>query len=469
MKQYPYIAKPNQLSDDMLTGSHLPFYSARDDKPTIARIADRLVLLTMHHHVEDVGQGNKATRHYVQYTSDELGQSWGRGHHVPISGEANLFTLRDGTLVCLAMGLHPNWSGLGIRLPGCPAYSKGYWDGRVVFRSCDGGETWAYTPITLEMLPDSPDFDKVQFQGPLCGSYNLVEINDTAIITVYNTGRPPFHHWILRSTDGCQSFTAQRMVFTDSCMQELMERNDLPYTPLNESVLFLSESGRFYMVCRADLRLLAQYDIPGMIVPSVKSGIDQDSGLLLFESPDGGTSWKLLSALGVPGMMYTHFLPLDDGSVLMTYTMRMVPRPEYGFAADKIGVYASILHEDPERGLVGRFDEDVIVIDDSTHPLASGAGGYGNTIQLPDGSFVTPYSYNYVTPELVERLEKKLYLDRDAYEEARRTTSYRDNDYSFKDNMADALKKHLYCDYFMAEKELQRPCTGILHWTLTRR
>ena len=116
-------------------------------------------------------------------------------------------------------------------------------------------------------------------------------------------------------------------------------------------------------------------------------------------------------SFGGPGTMYTSMLRLHDGRVLMTYTMRCngdsmffgAPPNATNAAACQNDGYGSGL-----RALVSDnpgtwdFRSDVIILkaqNDSFDLYSSGCGcccGYGTTIQLADGSLVTPYVFSSI-------------------------------------------------------------------------
>lgn len=83
------------------------------------------------------------------------------------------------------------------------------------------------------------------------------------------------------------------------------------------------------------------------------------------------------------GEMYPRFLRLQDGRLLLTFTVRSNSTDGH-----PLGLRALI---SPDDGETWDFAHDRIVISDRNHG-ASG-GGFGNTIQRKDGSLVSVYSY----------------------------------------------------------------------------
>ena len=108
--------------------------------------------------------------------------------------------------------------------------------------------------------------------------------------------------------------------------------------------------------------------------------------MMLWESADEGRTWRkhrTHGTFGHYGEMYPRFLQLQDGRLLLTFTVRSNSTDDHG-----LGLRA-ILSGD--EGRTWDFQHDRIVISDVNHG-ASG-GGFGNTIQLPDGALVSVYSY----------------------------------------------------------------------------
>lgn len=81
-------------------------------------------------------------------------------------------------------------------------------------------------------------------------------------------------------------------------------------------------------------------------------------------------------------MHYVRVVRLQDGRLLATFTQRGVFYP--------IGLQA-VLSED--EGESWRFDSDRIIIEGKTPWGGDSGGGYGNTVQLSDGTLVSCYSY----------------------------------------------------------------------------
>ena len=99
-------------------------------------------------------------------------------------------------------------------------------------------------------------------------------------------------------------------------------------------------------------------------------------------SRDGGTTWSDLADWGDYGQMYPRVLRLHDGRYLATFTQRAIFYP--------LGLRAAL--SDDAEGLDWGFDYDRIIIEGQTPWGSISAGGYGNTVELSDGTLVSCYS-----------------------------------------------------------------------------
>ena len=116
------------------------------------------------------------------------------------------------------------------------------------------------------------------------------------------------------------------------------------------------------------------------VVPSGNDGINR---LMMTTSADHGRSWTPLIDCGDYGEMYPRVTQLRDGRLLFTYTQRALVYPT--------GLRARLSYDD---GKTWSFDHDQIVIEGFTPWGAEQGGGFGNTLQLDDGTLVSCYSWN---------------------------------------------------------------------------
>jgi hypothetical protein len=111
-------------------------------------------------------------------------------------------------------------------------------------------------------------------------------------------------------------------------------------------------------------------------------GDDSIDRTMWCESTDGGLTWSDVRDFGEYGRMYPRVQRLADGRLLMTYTQRSLVYP--------IGLRGMVSHDD---GASWDFEHDQLVIEGRTPWGVAQGGGFGNTLQLPDESLISCYSY----------------------------------------------------------------------------
>ena len=84
------------------------------------------------------------------------------------------------------------------------------------------------------------------------------------------------------------------------------------------------------------------------------------------------------------GEHYQALLRLADGRMLLTFTVRALRPP--------LGVQA-VLGSEQRDGFALNFKQDRLILDDKTPADQPSGGGFGNTVQLADGTLVTAYTY----------------------------------------------------------------------------
>ena len=117
---------------------------------------------------------------------------------------------------------------------------------------------------------------------------------------------------------------------------------------------------------------------------------DNFDGEVLFTSTDEGQTWAPMSALGFPALMYPSIVGLEENRMLFTFTVREIPPEGSGCIHRKVGVQAIIIVEQTDGSIDFDFSQDVAVIDDCTPDSMRNAGCFGNTLRLPDGTFLSP-------------------------------------------------------------------------------
>ena len=185
------------------------------------------------------------------------------------------------------------------------------------------------------------------------------------------------------------------------------------YSVLQEGIFFRTESGRLLLFARCDVRQMdLAAPIPGL--PDMSSAGDSDSDHydveIVFESRDGGESWQPVNGFPILGCMYPSVCSLGGGRYLFTYTQR-VP-----LADRHMGVYAFIMREGSDGTFETDVDRDLIVVDEKTPDFYDSGGGFGNTIALPDGSLLTPYSFLDADPEIHELMRTGAFMEQPTFD-----------------------------------------------------
>jgi hypothetical protein len=443
-----------------ISGELLPFVTTYDNKPCLSCQPDgSMVLLTGHRHVEYAQHGQEWTFHWVLFHSRDGGRTWTKGTHAPFYGEPFFYTTPRHTVLCVSADIDPVAQGVGTTYGGEP-YAGRY---LLLSRSTDGGNTWTRSKLTIDLLPHPEDFDTSVYPCML-GAYDMLALPDGSILYGACYGN---HDFLLRSEDDGMTWTARRMSYAASPeLSYYFEHAPYHRGIMEENVFFRTPSGRLMRFARLEGRVFEALHLPGFVSPGPHTGIDQDECLILMESPDGGVSWEYRGQFGVPGLMYPSVLPLGGNRMLVTFTVRMVPKPEYDYPYPHMGVQALVVEERQDGALDVDFRHDLLVIDDRTPDVGTSGGGFGKTIGLADGGFVTPYSYRYMPAQLQAILREERYMDRGVYEAARLASPFDHPRFVYDERVSKPLLRHHFADYFAHETYRARELTGILRWRL---
>jgi hypothetical protein len=277
-----------------------------------------------------------------------------------------LTVLSDGTLL---MTCH--WLARDAFNPSKHTHSK-------VFRSTDEGRTWSEIRIGPDGFPDQaqtsadwmafeiPDADRPgKFLTCLGVSMQHGKQNAPKVIRIW------------RSRDSGKTW--DKSLHPDTAGWIDVDGF------FSQTVTFSAAAGRLLHPVRVD-RTGPHWHIPGTPKLLAKESGDQGDRMMLWESADGGKTWskhRRHGTFGTYGEMYPRFLTLRDGRLLLTFTVRSNPTDGHG-----LGLRA-ILSSD--EGRTWDFAHDRVVISDVNQ--GTSGGGFGNTVQLPDGTLVSVYSY----------------------------------------------------------------------------
>ena len=231
---------------------------------------------------------------------------------------------------------------------------------------------WVELPLVTE--DNMHECDIGQMIG---GSHNVLELDDGTVLCAVATREGYERVWV--SKDSGKTW--------DNSRAATFEGVEIPDPKLywcglfQEAWLHKGDTGKIYAICRVDDRYFPPE--PGQKRPEGRHE-DQSDCMQIFESSDLGKTWGNRKSLGTYGEMYPSITKLQDGRLLLTYTVRNWN--------PSLGVRAVLGYED-EAGLHFDLEHDRVVIEAKTPEGKYSGGGFGNTVQLADGTLVTPYTY----------------------------------------------------------------------------
>ncbi|MCF7688296.1 MAG: glycoside hydrolase [Cephaloticoccus sp.] len=372
-------------------------------KPHIGRLPNgEIVMFVTHTHSEEIFTSQNAdlparslTTHVVLYRSKDDGRTWERGRHVRelIGGHEPSVSIIDGVLF-VKVDIH----GSGWFPDPHAERDHSY---TVIARSVDGGESFR-TTILDRMATGAAADERID-----C-SRNILKLTDGRLW--FGVGIGARHRSALSDDRGL------------TWRIEDAEVRGVAYPGVarsffTESVAFYTNLGRLMMLARVDFGF-ARFANPLSHDPGFQGGTESDNfdGEVLFTSADSGSTWTPVRAVGFPSLMYPSIVPLDDGRMLLTYTVREIPPEGSGCIHRKVGIQAIIINEQADGTIEFDFSRDVAVIDDCTPDSMRNAGCFGNTLRLPDGTFVTPFSYPLIEADILALAERKEYLKEEIFD-----------------------------------------------------
>ena len=245
-----------------------------------------------------------------------------------------------------------------------------------VNRSTDGGKTWTQTRIGPKGW-SSPTTNTM-------ATRNVVEMPDGKLLFgVADFNLPGTEAYVWTSDD--MGVTWQQSAQLTMPSYTNYQGSAMPFENLgsffSESWLYFGTEGELINIVRLD-RGSPLFSMSA----NPPSGNDHRDRMLMTTSTDGGMTWNDLKDVGTVsqecyGQHYSRTTRLDDGRMMMTFTKRGTNTP--------LGLRAVFSNDD---GQTWDFDSDHIIIDDNTPSGWASGGGFGNTIQLSDGSLISAYS-----------------------------------------------------------------------------
>ncbi|MEZ5278400.1 MAG: sialidase family protein [Opitutaceae bacterium] len=372
-------------------------------KPHIGRLPNgEIVMFVAHSHSEEVHTSRNVepparslSSHVVLYRSTDDGKTWGRGRHVRelMGGHEPSVSVIGGVLFVL-ITVH----GSGWFPDPYAARDHAY---VVVARSEDGGASFS-TTILDRAVTGAGENERID-----C-TRNILRLSDGRLWLGLGLGA---RHKAALSSDLGRTWRLEEAVVHGSayvgCLRSFF----------CEAVAFYSNRGRLMMLSRVDFDFARFADpLPHDTEYKGRTGLDNFDGEVLFSSPDEGRTWSPVRAVGFPALMYPSMTSLDEDRILLTYTVRETPPEGSGSIHPKVGLQGIVVDEQADGSLDFDFGRDVIVIDDCTPDSMRNAGVFGNTIRLPDGTLITPFSYPLIDPEILALADRKEYLKENVYD-----------------------------------------------------
>ena len=330
--------------------TRIPLGLPADYKPCIALLKSGDLFVVAFAERQKEG---KRDEYFISFRSSDGGLNWGPrtelNNGIVSAREPFTTVLKDGTVL---MSAHI--------LPNDPDnIMPGRWYS-FIFRSADEGHTWS----TMLLGPENwPKKDSVATDR------RAVQLHDGTVLMGVSTGLPDVRTAMWRSTDSGKTWDKSTV-----CENEGWRDAGGFFT---NSETFLLKSGKLLHINRVDGR---NYPLKGGPPPAELG--DHTNRSILWESTDEGKTWRRVRDMGGYGMMYPQLLQLKDGRILYNFTIRGLAYP--------LGIQAVVNYD---QGEVWDLETDRIIIASKTTKGMDSGGGYGNTIQLADGTLVTSYSY----------------------------------------------------------------------------
>lgn len=365
------IVNPKALAPAAVAAMRVPLGLPNDYKPWIVQLknGELLVVAFCFGGVpsDKLAAGEPYLERAVFWRSKDGGKTWGQREERPdVHGrEFALACLSDGTLL---MPCH--------FLANDAANKAGYTHSKV-FRSVDHGNTWLEERVGPEGFPDKAqtctDWTAIELPDPDRPGKTFVQLG----VGMQEGKRlAPSHVFLWRSRDSGATWDKSLVPDTDGWI-------DVDGF-FSQSTTYRSAAGTLWHPVRVDASG-PHWKLPAVAGVETRSG-DQDDRTMLWKSTDDGRTWRRHKdggRFGAYGEMYPRFLRLQDGRLLLTFTVR-----SNSTDGRPLGLRAIV---SPDDGETWDFAHDRIVIGDRNHG-ASG-GGFGNTIQLADGTLVSVHSY----------------------------------------------------------------------------
>ena len=410
-------------------------------KPNIIKYDNGELLMANFHTHGEVFNDGITCEHIVLHRSTDGGKNWISQHYDHLWGREpylNVFS-HDVTIITT----HFLETDVRNTTGHCTTW---------IHRSEDRGKTWESQTFDFEMIPDRVSM--------VYSSRNIIELKSGEYIMGIGCGHNK--DYLFKSKDQGKTWQIERAAIYG------FDNDGYEYSIFQEGVFHITESGRLLLFARCDIRRMKFNTkiegLPDFDFESSDFGSDHYDVEIIFESNDDGCTWSLVSAIPVSaGSMYPSICNLGGNKYLFTYTQR-IPTEKF-----HMGVCAIVFEEESNGKLRFDTESDIIIIDEKTPDYYDSGGGFGNTIMLEDGTFITPYSYLHADPEIDELLRTGKFLEKETF------NFYRNKAYQYYKSWVEDItwEKVVKMDKIMqthlflgccAVLNLVGPITEVTHW-----
>jgi hypothetical protein len=344
------IRNPTRPGVTAVDAERIPVGVAGDYKACVAMAPSGELLLVAFHQYQLPAR--KYYEDMLLFRSKDGGKTWSKPQTLGLLGrEPYLTILKDGTIF------------ITVHLLANDVRNKDGYTYSFIHRSGDGGKTWTTTPVGPEGF-GAPAETQV--------TRNVLELADGTLVFGVSDNKNVSYLW--RSRD-------RGRTWDKSPRAEALEFES-KYHFFGEAQIFQHKTGKLISLVRVDS---TEFPIPGQQLGAWMEGFnDNQDHLLLYESTDRGKTFRRLKHFTEYGEIYPSIIRLEDGRLLMTFTVRSMKPP--------LGVHA-VLGRETADGIEFDFDRDRFVIDAKTPKDKPSGGGFGRTVQLADGTLVTSLSW----------------------------------------------------------------------------
>ncbi|MFN0165922.1 MAG: exo-alpha-sialidase [Bryobacteraceae bacterium] len=344
------VRNPKRISASELPAERVPVGVVGDYKACVAMMPSGELLMVAFHQYPLPEK--RVYEDMLLVRSNDGGKTWSKPQTIGLLGrEPYLTILDDGTVF------------ITVHLLAQDVRNKDGYTYSFVHRSGDGGRTWSTTRVGPEGFA-SPAETQV--------TRNVLAVDGGALVFGASDNKRNDYLW--KSRDGGRTWDKSQRV-------KALEFES-KYHFFGEAVLFRHKSGKLLNLVRVDSK---EFPIEGRRLDEwLKGWNDNQDHLLLYESGDQGKTFRRIGHFTDYGEIYPSVLRLRDGRLLMTFTVRSMKPP--------LGLHA-VLGTETADGFAFDFQSDRFVLDAKTPRDKPSGGGFGRTVQLPDGTLVSSLSW----------------------------------------------------------------------------